>query len=173
MQQMVDASQTQVPLKDGWGAPPPAPAKAKTTFRGRQTESTPRVLVVSPFREDRQFLHSVFETMHWMVCEVSTSHEVQDHLRRDRPGIVICEWDLPDGSWREILSLIEPLPDPPALLVATSIFEDSRWAEVLNLGAYDMLAKPFDRNEVIRVAGLAYMDGSPAHRHPTTTSTTM
>jgi hypothetical protein len=30
------------------------------------------------------------------------------------------------------------------------------WAEVLNLGGYDVLLKPFDRAEVVRVAGMAW-----------------
>jgi hypothetical protein len=31
------------------------------------------------------------------------------------------------------------------------------WAEVLNLGGYDLLMKPFEEAEVYRVVGLAWL----------------
>ena len=106
--------------------------------------------------------------MQWIVHDVSTLREVHNRLCWDRPALIISEWDLPDGTWREILSLIAPFPDPPPLLVASSVIDDARWAEVLYLGAYDMLAKPFDKNEVVRVAGLANAHRTPAYRCPVT-----
>jgi DNA-binding response OmpR family regulator len=33
--------------------------------------------------------------------------------------------------------------------------DDRLWAEALNLGAWDVLAKPFDPGEVVRVVNLA------------------
>ena len=43
------------------------------------------------------------------------------------------------------------LPDPPVLIVTSRLADEYLWAEALNLGAYDVLAKPFDASEVIRV----------------------
>jgi CheY-like chemotaxis protein len=39
-------------------------------------------------------------------------------------------------------------PDPPMLIVTSRLADDYLWAEALNLGAYDVLAKPFDASEV-------------------------
>jgi FixJ family two-component response regulator len=36
------------------------------------------------------------------------------------------------------------------LIVASRLADDHLWAEALNLGAWDVLAKPFDRREVFR-----------------------
>jgi len=36
------------------------------------------------------------------------------------------------------------------LIVASRLADDRLWAEALNLGAWDVLAKPFDRREVFR-----------------------
>ena len=38
--------------------------------------------------------------------------------------------------------------------------DERLWAEALNLGAYDVLAKPFDRTEVMRVVSMAWMHWS-------------
>jgi DNA-binding NtrC family response regulator len=41
------------------------------------------------------------------------------------------------------------------LIVTSRLADDRLWAEALNLGAYDVIAKPFDASEVVRIAGLA------------------
>lgn len=131
---------------------PQVPSMLKDT--GRSLSGRPQVLVVSPVTEDRRFLRSVFESIDWLFDEVGTCRQACDFLRTHRPNVIVCDWDLTDGSWREILSEIAPLPNPPSLLVV-SVVEESRWAEVLNLGAYDLLAKPLNRTEVLRIASLA------------------
>jgi DNA-binding NtrC family response regulator len=46
----------------------------------------------------------------------------------------------------------------------TSRAADERlWAEALNLGAYDVLAKPFDPTEVCRIVSLAWMHWAEQH----------
>jgi DNA-binding response OmpR family regulator len=41
------------------------------------------------------------------------------------------------------------------LIVTSRLADDRLWAEALNLGAYDVIAKPFEASEVVRIAGLA------------------
>jgi len=41
------------------------------------------------------------------------------------------------------------------LIVTSRLADECLWAEALNIGAYDVLAKPFDRNEVRRSESLA------------------
>jgi hypothetical protein len=43
------------------------------------------------------------------------------------------------------------------LVVAAPDVDESLWAEVLNLGGYDILKMPFQRQEVIRVLSLAWL----------------
>jgi DNA-binding response OmpR family regulator len=45
---------------------------------------------------------------------------------------------------------------PPLLLVVSKHADENLWAEVLNLGGYDVLLKPFERAEVVRVVGMAW-----------------
>jgi DNA-binding response OmpR family regulator len=46
--------------------------------------------------------------------------------------------------------------DPPLLIVTSRLADDRLWTEALNLGAYDVIAKPFDRKEVDRILNLAW-----------------
>ena len=44
-------------------------------------------------------------------------------------------------------------------MIVTSRSADERlWVEALNLGAYDVLAKPFDRDEVLRSVSMAWLN---------------
>ena len=46
--------------------------------------------------------------------------------------------------------------DSPSLIVTSRLADERLWAEALNLGAYDVLAKPFDSTEAMRVVGAAW-----------------
>jgi len=48
------------------------------------------------------------------------------------------------------------VPDPPPLIVTSRLADERLWAEVLNLGAFDVIAKPFDRMETMRVISAAW-----------------
>ena len=117
------------------------------------------VLSVSPLAEDHATLGSVFgdtapdflTDVHWQLSTASTlSSALRSLLRLDCP-VVICERDLPLGDWKDLLEHTRHLKNPPLVIVASRHADDSLWAEALNLGAYDVLAKPFDRIEIIRV----------------------
>jgi DNA-binding response OmpR family regulator len=81
-------------------------------------------------------------------------------LTWDPIDIVICECDLPDGSWRDLLRYAEEYSEPLILIVTSRLADEALWAEVLNLGGRDVLAKPFDEQEVRRVLASAW-----DHRH--------
>jgi hypothetical protein len=55
----------------------------------------------------------------------------------------ICDERLPDGSWRGVMRTLETLSDPRLLIVASHFADERLWAEVLNEGGFDVLAKPF------------------------------
>jgi DNA-binding response OmpR family regulator len=63
---------------------------------------------------------------------------------------------LPPGSWKDVLEQVAILPDPPSLIVTSQLADERLWAEALNLGAFDVLAKPFDSAEAMRVVGAAW-----------------
>jgi DNA-binding response OmpR family regulator len=52
----------------------------------------------------------------------------------------------------------------PVLVVTSNVADESLWAEVLNLGGYDVLAQPFDGEEVARVIGSAVRASSDQSR---------
>lgn len=109
------------------------------------------VLSVSPIQEDHSTLESIMGYARWTVLRADKLPAVPPILRNHRDiSVVLCERDLISGTWIDILTHIQPMPNPPSLIVTSRLADDRLWAEALNLGAWDVLAKPFDRCEVLR-----------------------
>ncbi len=120
------------------------------------------ILVVSPKEGDHAFIRGLFNSPKWQVRTVNSWQHASDHLSRDPVAVVLCEKELPDCAWKDVLAGLSGMPDAPVLIVASEHADDKLWAEVLNLGGYDVLMKPFDRIEVSRVVNLAWQNWTSA-----------
>jgi DNA-binding response OmpR family regulator len=105
----------------------------------------------------------VYTDLEWTLQSSLTVESALGVLRRNSFPLIVCERDLQPGSWREMLADVSLLPDPPLMIVTSRLADEYLWAEALNLGAYDVLAKPFDTEEVIRVLSLASLHWNHAH----------
>jgi DNA-binding NtrC family response regulator len=120
------------------------------------------VLTVSLNDEDRVSLERIFNR-HWTVIASDTVASALFVLRETPIPIVICDCDITSGTWEEMLDHISTLPDPPLLIVTSRLADERLWAEALNLGAWDVLAKPFDANEVTRIVSVAQQHWQDRH----------
>jgi DNA-binding response OmpR family regulator len=123
--------------------PPNAPARDNIT-----------VLTVSPNQEDRKSLESVLDTPGWTIREANSIREAT-RLLQDRPSLVLCERYLPDGTWKDVFDAAAGLDNPPPVVVVSRSADRRLWAEVLNIGGFDVLLKPFERKEVHHVMAAA------------------
>jgi DNA-binding response OmpR family regulator len=123
--------------------------KPKSQIQPRVTQ----ILSISATREDHQVLRSMLDD--FRITAVGTRKAAMSFLCLDRVPVIVCERDLPDGTWKDILGDTAAFPNPPALVVTSRLADEYLWAEVLNLGCYDLLAKPFSEPEVKRVLAAA------------------
>ncbi len=122
-----------------------------------------RVLLISSLSRDEISLRHILNHSKWVLQSVPTCRDALAYARGN-DTVVICERDLPDGDWKYILSEFERLPSRPNLIVTSQFADDELWAEVLNLGGYDVLAQPFDSDEVYRVIFLAWQEQKRRNR---------
>lgn len=108
------------------------------------------VLSVSPTDEDHLSLQAIFGHSNWMLFNARDLGAARSLLQQHEVAVVLCERDLLPGTWTDLLECIQSLPNAPSLIVVSRLADDRVWAEALNLGAWDVLAKPFDHIEVIR-----------------------
>jgi DNA-binding NtrC family response regulator len=116
-----------------------------------------RILSVSSEEDDHAALFQILDELPFVVTPARTCREAAVCLGIEQFGIILCECKLPDGNWSEILNRISGAAEEPLLIVTSRVADVSLWAEVLNLGGYDLLAKPFSRQEVRHVLTSAWV----------------
>jgi DNA-binding response OmpR family regulator len=121
------------------------------------SQSAVEVLLVSPYDEDHQRLREILKHSNWRQHGARTQSEAFDFLWENTTPVVICESELADGAWPEVLRRLGRMQHPPLLVVTSRMADERLWSEVLNLGAYNVLAKPLNSKEVFHVVGLAWM----------------
>jgi DNA-binding response OmpR family regulator len=126
------------------GAMKPAP---------RQTSLS--ALSVGLSEPDSSLLHEIFRKAGWRLFTVRERRRALSCLARNPVHVVITEKELPDWNWKGVLGDLRRLESPPQLIVTSRDADERLWAEALNVGAYDVLAQPFNRDEVERVIASA------------------
>ncbi len=115
-----------------------------------------RVLVASSCADHYKPLRHIFRHFGWKMHRVSTCRDAEIFLSENLVAVLISDCNLPDGDWKDILGALSCVCCAPALIVASHLAEERLWAEVLNLGGYDLLIKPFDLKEASRVISMAW-----------------
>ena len=123
-------------------------------LRRRQSNAA---LLISPFEQDHKLLQSIFAEQGWKLHEAGSLESALKLLRQGVASVVITEKDLPFGNWKDVLGAVRHLSSSPLVVVSSLHADDRLWAEALNLGAYDVLTKPIERMEAIRVFNSAWM----------------
>jgi DNA-binding response OmpR family regulator len=122
----------------------PKPARLETPPRFR-------VLSVSPMPQDHLMLRHALDAGLWQVLAVATRRGALGRLRANTVSVIVCESVLEDGTWRDLLEYTRACADAPPLIVTSRLADEHLWSEVLNLGGYDVLAKPLSDQEVRHV----------------------
>jgi len=119
--------------------------------------STVLVLSVSPFSEDHVRLREILvAASNCVLITCDTLVAAARQLERNQFAVVISEYDLSVGSWRDVLTMMSATAAPPSLLISSRLADERKWSEILNLGAFDLLIKPFVAEEVCRVVNAAW-----------------
>lgn len=77
-------------------------------------------------------------------------------MRKQQIPIVLCEHNTSDDSWKDLLERGGECADESCVIVTSRLADEQLWSQALNLGAYDVLAMPFNAEEVRRVLDSAW-----------------
>lgn len=139
-----------------------APESAGNKSRQRQQsgaldgESCCRILFISAVAADHDSLRRILNERVWRITGAFSCQQALACLCRDRIAVIICERHFPDGTWKDILSHIAGLTDPPTVIVTSRVVEEDLRAEVRALGGFGVLSKPFVAEEVGHLLSAAW-----------------
>lgn len=129
--------------------------QTKMSCGGAGDSSLIRVLCISKDAEDHSTLRRILSGLPWLVSAAANCRQAVRQLSREKVSVIFCESLLEDGTWKSVLAHISRNAHPPLLIVTSRVADEYLWAEVLNLGGYDVLAKPFNPEEVRHVCTTA------------------
>lgn len=141
-----------------WNAAPITPAIGTTK------NASVTVYHVGPQDQDLLTLADILDRADWKLCpgtrwKLAAAGDVPTSpgLQNNSVPIVLCERETAGGTWKDVLESMGRFPAPPVLIVASRTADEYLWAEALNLGAYDVLSKPYRPAEVVRVLSMAWL----------------
>ena len=115
------------------------------------------ILLIGPVDSRRSTLRNILTLPQWEICEAASYSEAVRILDNRCIAVTICDTEIEDGNWQVLLADLQGRANPPNIIVSSRLADERLWAEVLNLGGYDVLVQPFDRGEVLRVARMAWI----------------
>jgi DNA-binding NtrC family response regulator len=114
------------------------------------------IAFVSKSEVDSRTLREVAGSVSQSVVSCADVQQTRWALRLHAPTILVCDAQLQEtGNWQELLE--EAQAAQTLLLVVSRQADERLWAEVLNLGGFDVLALPFDREELRRALSSAIL----------------
>jgi DNA-binding NtrC family response regulator len=116
------------------------------------------VLALCGSSRDLAMLGEVSRQAGWEMHAAGSYREAVKLLCFDRMPVMLCDCSFRDGTWLDIISHIAPLMNPPRLIVMCAQGNESLWSQVLNMGGFDVLLKPLNPDEVMRVVSHAIAD---------------
>ena len=116
------------------------------------------IVLASPHRFDRDCISGILSGFKCSLHCFRTCGETISFLNEHSLGVVIADASLPDGTWKDLLGQLSLLADAPNIIVTSRLADERLWAEVLNMGGYDLLVAPYDTDEVVRITAQAWLD---------------
>ncbi len=140
----------------------PVPKPVRMTL---PPEGPVKLVAITQNSGDAETLRQIACSCGWRILIVDSSGSAIAS-RNDHPTpLVICDRDLVDEAWRDVLGKIAALPRAVCVLLASSVVDDYLWHDVIRHQGYDVVSKPFQPGELQRVVSFAWSWRGWAHRH--------
>ena len=129
-------------------------AVANITVLSFEPNANDRAALENIFQDSRWPLHPGWQ---WHLKTTPTLRAALAAMRKAQVPLMVCGCDAEPETWKQMLEAFPKVANPPLLIVTSRLADDRLWVEALNLGAYDVLAKPYDSTEVIRTFNCAWL----------------
>jgi DNA-binding NtrC family response regulator len=119
------------------------------------------LLFVTQADEDSEQLRRIARDLGWIVRVARGTSEAVNSLQEDPASVVICDHDLPTEDWRQMVSRMAALPRSNCVLLASGVMDQYLWNEVIQCRGFDVVSKPFQKEELRRTVTFAVQNSRP------------
>jgi len=116
------------------------------------------LLLVGPFDNDHAALRSILRKPDFRLLRARSLRRADVLLRKATIPVVVVERTFPGGCWKDVWAAVQKasLRPAPRLIVVANRADDRLWNEVVHAGGYDVLAKPFESEELVGIITAAW-----------------
>ena len=112
--------------------------------------TSPRVLLLGNDDAETAWWEGMFRE-HAAIKIVHDLLELKASLEDDSFDAVFCGWTFCSGTWRQALAQVQQQrPEMPVVIVSGTA-DEQEWIRVLEAGAFDLLATPFQERTLLPV----------------------
>lgn len=123
-------------------------------------QPTPVVAVGIP-AEDLRPLESILALPDWDLISVTDVDNAVHVLRVNRARIVLLDRDGAGAAWRTVLERLAESSRGASILLVSRVSDDYLWNEVIQAGGYDVVTKPFRKQELRTAIHFALRERQP------------
>jgi len=110
-----------------------------------------RILVIDDDHDYRAILREFIETRGHTVLEAESAAAGADIFLREKIDLVVSDFMMPEKSGMELLSELKNIHPKVLFIMVTGFATVDTAKEAMRLGAYDILPKPVEMNQLTAV----------------------
>jgi two-component system response regulator (stage 0 sporulation protein F) len=117
-----------------------------------------KILLVDDQMGIRRLLGEVFTSEGYHVATAANGYEALELVEKEAFNLALVDMKMPGMSGLELLRQLKQVQKDIAVIIMTAYGELKIVNEVLILGAYKYITKPFDIDELIEIVGTALQE---------------
>jgi CheY-like chemotaxis protein len=138
---------------------------AEQTGKGLWPGEAVKLVAITENPDDSEMLRRIGGSYGWTVSIVGSSGAAIAALNGQPTPLAICDRDLSGEDWRDVLAKIALQPQAVCVLLASRVVDDYLWHQVIRHHGYDVVAKPFQPEQLRRAVTFAWSWRGWAYRH--------
>lgn len=115
----------------------------------KENEKMATILIVDDEQTIRRLLKDILEAKGYVCIPAANAEEARGCLKKQDFGLVLCDIQMPGESGMEFIQHVLGEKPETAVVMVTGIDDPIVAKEALEIGVYDYITKPIERNRVL------------------------